>query len=175
MTERSRGLPSPEQVLELLNGEFARSGYEVEDVSIDLRATPPLIRVIVDGDVPLDLDTVAELSRSASALLDEQASGESAYVLEVTSPGVDRPLTDEKHFRRARGRKVEALLRDETTVTGRIATVADGAVDLVVRQGRGWIVRRIALKEIAKAAVQVEFSPPSAKELEFTHSLEAQS
>ena len=174
MTERSRGLPSPEQVLELLNGEFARSGYEVEDVAIDLRATPPLIRVIVDGDVPLDLDTVAELSRSASESLDGLDS-EAAYVLEVTSPGVDRPLTDEKHFRRARGRKVEALLRDETTVTGRIATVADGAVDLVVRQGRGWIVRRIALKEIAKAAVQVEFSPPSAKELEFTHSTEAQS
>ena len=174
MTERSRGLPSPEQVLELLNGEFARSGYEVEDVSIDLRATPPLIRVIVDGDVPLDLDTVAELSRSASESLDGLDS-EAAYVLEVTSPGVDRPLTDEKHFRRARGRKVEALLRDETTVTGRIAAVADGAVDLVVRQGRGWIVRRIALNEIAKAAVQVEFSPPSAKELEFTHSLEAQS
>ncbi len=174
MTERSRGLPSPEQVLELLNGEFARSGYEVEDVSIDLRATPPLIRVIVDGDVPLDLDTVAELSRSASESLDGLDS-EAAYVLEVTSPGVDRPLTDEKHFRRARGRKVEALLRDETTVTGRIATVADGAVDLVVRQGRGWIVRRIALNEIVKAAVQVEFSPPSAKELEFTHSTEAQS
>ena len=174
MTERSRGLPSPEQVLELLNGEFARSGYEVEDVSIDLRATPPLIRVIVDGDVPLDLDTVAELSRSASELLDGMDS-ETPYVLEVTSPGVDRPLTDEKHFRRARGRKVEALLRDETTVTGRIATVADGAVDLVVRQGRGWIVRRIALNEIVKAAVQVEFSPPSAKELEFTHSTEAQS
>lgn len=174
MTERSRGLPSPEQVLELLNGEFARSGYEVEDVAIDLRATPPLIRVIVDGDVPLDLDTVAELSRSASESLDGLDS-EAAYVLEVTSPGVDRPLTDEKHFRRARGRKVEALLRDETTVTGRIATVADGAVDLVVRQGRGWIVRRIALNEIVKAAVQVEFSPPSAKELEFTHSTEAQS
>ncbi len=174
MTERSRGLPSPEQVLELLNGEFGRSGYEVEDVSIDLRATPPLIRVIVDGDVPLDLDTVAELSRSASESLDGLDS-EAAYVLEVTSPGVDRPLTDEKHFRRARGRKVEALLRDETTVTGRIATVADGAVDLVVRQGRGWIVRRIALNEIVKAAVQVEFSPPSAKELEFTHSTEAQS
>ena len=174
MTERSRGLPSPEQVLELLNGEFARSGYEVEDVSIDLRATPPLIRVIVDGDVPLDLDTVAELSRSASESLDGLDS-EAAYVLEATSPGVDRPLTDEKHFRRARGRKVEALLRDETTVTGRIATVADGAVDLVVRQGRGWIVRRIALNEIVKAAVQVEFSPPSAKELEFTHSTEAQS
>lgn len=178
MTQRSRGLPSPEQVLELLNGEFARSGYEVEDVAIDLRATPPLIRVIVDGDVPLDLDTVAELSRSASALLDDLNSGDAtdcAYVLEVTSPGVDRPLTQEKHFRRARGRKVEAHLRDDTTVTGRVATVADGAVDLVVRQGRGWAVRHIPLDEIVKAVVQVEFSPPSAQELEFTHSMEAQS
>ncbi len=181
MTQRSGGLPSPEQVLELLNGEFARSGYEVEDVSIDVRAAPPLIRVIVDGDVPLDLDTVAELSRSASALLDDLNSagpagtGDAAYILEVTSPGVDRPLTQEKHFRRARGRKVEAHLRDDTTVTGRVATVADGTVDLVIRQGRGWAVRRVPLDEIAKAAVQVEFSPPSAQELEFTHSTEAQS
>lgn len=177
MTQRSRGLPSPEQVLELLNGEFARSGYEVEDVSIDLRATPPLIRVIVDGDVPLDLDTVAELSRSASALLDglDAPDADAAYVLEVTSPGVDRPLTQEKHFRRARGRKVEVHLRDDTAVTGRVATVADGTVDLVVRQGRGWAVRHVPLEEIVKAAVQVEFSPPSAQELEFTHSTEAQS
>lgn len=181
MTERSRGLPSPEQVLELLRGEFERSGYEVEDVAIDARATPPLIRVIADGDVPLDLDTVAELSRSASALLDGLDPADSAgtagaaYILEVTSPGVDRPLTQEKHFRRARGRKVEAHLRDGGTVTGRIATVADGTVDLVIRQGRGLTVRRIPRGEIVNAIVQVEFSPPSAQELELVHSTETQS
>ena len=178
MTQRSRGLPSPEQVLELLNGEFARSGYEVEDVAIDVRTAPPMIRVIVDGDVPLDLDTVAELSRSASTLLDGLDSGgatAAAYVLEVTSPGVDRPLTQEKHFRRARGRRVEAHLRDDTTVIGRVATVADGTVDLVVRQGRGWAARHVPLDEIVTAAVQVEFSPPSAQELEFTNSMDAQS
>lgn len=171
MTERSTGLPSPEQVIELLNGEFARAGYEVDHVTIDAHAKPARITVVADGDIPLDLDTIAELSRSASALLDGVDSGATAYVLEVTSPGVDRPLRAEKHFRRARGRKVEAELADGTTVTGRIRAVSDGAVDLVVR-GRGeWSIRRIPLSEIGKAVVQVEFSSPGAKELELVGEL----
>ena len=64
------GLPSQTQVIELLGGEFARAGYEIEEVVIDSRARPPRIMVIADGDTALDLDTVAALSRSASALLD---------------------------------------------------------------------------------------------------------
>ena len=64
------GLPSQTQVIELLGGEFARAGYEIEDVVIDPRARPPRITVIADGDTALDLDAVATLSRSASALLD---------------------------------------------------------------------------------------------------------
>ena len=119
MTEGSAGLPSPEQVIELLADEFARAGYEVDDVAIDTRAQPARITVVADGDAPLDLDTVAELSRSASALLDGLDTGETAYVLKVTSPGVDRPLTAEKHFRRARGRKADVELADGTSVTGR--------------------------------------------------------
>ncbi len=64
------GLPSQTQVIELLGGEFARAGYEIEDVVIDPRARPPRITVIADGDTALDLDAIATLSRSASALLD---------------------------------------------------------------------------------------------------------
>jgi ribosome maturation factor RimP len=153
-------------VIELLDGEFVRAGYEIEDVVIDARTRPPRITVVADGDDPLDLDTVAELSRSASALLDGLDSGDDAYVLEVTSPGVERPLTAEKHFRRAHGRKVEAELADGSTVTGRLGVVSDGAVDLVVRDRGDWTVRRIPLADIVKAVVQVEFSPPKARELE---------
>ncbi len=171
MTERSTGLPSPEQVIELLDGEFARAGYEVDHVAIDTRAKPARITVVADGDVPLDLDAVTELSRSASALLDALDTGDTAYVLEVTSPGVDRPLTAEKHFRRARGRKVEAELVDGTSVSGRIGAVSDGAVDLVVRERNDWAIRRVALADIGKAVVQVEFSSPSAKELELVGEL----
>jgi ribosome maturation factor RimP len=152
-------------VIELLGSEFVRAGYEIEDVVIDARPRPPRITVIVDGDHPLDLDTVAELSRSASALLDSLDSDD-AYVLEVTSPGVERPLTSEKHFRRAHARLVDAELADGTTVTGRVGTVSDGAVDLVVRERSDWAIRRIPLAEIVKAVVQIEFSPPKARELE---------
>lgn len=168
MAGRSTGLPTQKQVIELLGGEFVRAGYEIEDVVIDDRPQPPRITVIADGDKPLDLETVAELSRSASALLDslDSLDSDDAYVLEVTSPGVERPLTAEKHFRRAHGRKVDAELVDGTTVTGRLGAVSDGAVDLVVRARGDWAVRRIPLTEIVKAVVQVEFSPPKPRELE---------
>lgn len=166
MAGRSTGLPTQKQVIELLDGEFARAGYEIEDVSIDSRTNPPRITVIADGDTPLDLDTVAELSRSASALLDDLDIAVDGYVLEVTSPGVERPLTAEKHFRRAQGRKADVELSDGTTVTGRLGAVSDGTLELVVRDRGGWTVQQISLADITKAVVQVEFSSPAARELE---------
>ena len=164
----SIGLPSQTQVIELLDGEFARAGYEIEDVVIDPRARPPRITVIADGDTALDLDTIAALSRSASNLLDEVKNLEGQYVLEVSSPGVDRPLTNEKHFRRARGRKVELTLADGTAVTGRVGEISDNALMLVIRddRARDWTVRPVSIGEVVKAVVQVEFSPPSQRELE---------
>ena len=160
------GLPSQMQVIELLDGEFARAGYEIEDVVIDERSQPPRITVIADGDTALDLDTVAELSRSASTLLDSKRDIAGTYVLEVSSPGVDRPLTSAKHFRRARGRKVELSLTDGTQVTGRVGETRDDVVDVVIREGRDWTVRPISLGDVVKAVVQVEFSQPPHRELE---------
>lgn len=160
------GLPSQTQVIELLDDEFARAGYEIEDVVIDQRSQPPRITVIVDGDTALDLDTVAELSRSAAGLLDAERDIGGAYLLEVSSPGVDRPLTSEKHFRRARGRKVELMLTDGSQLTGRVGEIGEGTVNVVVRNGRDWTVRPIALDDVTKAVVQIEFSPPPQRELE---------
>ena len=166
MTERSAGLPSQKQVIELLDGEFARAGYEIEDVEIDTAARPPRITVVADGDDPLDLDSIAELSRSASEALDRIDAP--PYVLEVTSRGVDRPLTTEKHFRRARGRKVEVTLSDGSQLTGRLGEIHDGTVRLVVREGAkpNFSVRELPVDGITKAVVQVEFSPPNQRELE---------
>ena len=168
MTERSAGLPSQKQVIELLDGEFARAGYEVEDVIIDVAARPPRITVVADGDDPLDLDSIAELSRSASALLDRVDDTAAPYVLEVTSPGVNRPLTTEKQYRRARGRKVELTLSDGSQLTGRLGETNGSTVRLVVREGARptFSVRELPLDGVAKAVVQVEFSPPNPRELE---------
>jgi ribosome maturation factor RimP len=153
-------------VIELLDGEFARAGYEIEDVLIDTAARPPRITVIADGDNPLDLDSIAQLSRSASDLLDSVEAP--AFVLEVTSPGVDRPLTTEKHYRRARGRKVEITLSDGSQLSGRLGEIREGTVQLVVREGArpNFSIRELPVDDIAKAAVQVEFSPPNQLELE---------
>jgi ribosome maturation factor RimP len=168
VTERSAGLPSQGQVVELLDGEFARAGLEIESVVIDAAARPPRITVVADGDDGLDLDTAAALSRSASELLDRVDDSTTPYVLEVTSPGVDRPLTAEKHFRRAHGRKVELTLTDGAQLIGRLGETHGGTVRLVLRErlGAKLTIRELPLDTIAKAVVQVEFSPPNQHELE---------
>jgi ribosome maturation factor RimP len=168
---RSTRLPSQQQVIELLGDEFARAGYDIEDVVVEAATKPPRIVVVADADQGLDLEAVAALSRSASELLDglEESTGELApYVLEVTSPGVDRPLTLDRHFRRARGRKVEMTLSDGSQLTGRLGELAGGVLRLVVAEGGPgkYSVREVPRDAVTKAIVQVEFSPPNRRELE---------
>ena len=162
---RSADLPSQTQVIELLDGEFARAGYEIDDVVVDASVRPARITVIADGDQGLDLDTLAALSRTAAELLDQLAQGDTPYVLDVTSPGVDRPLTQPKHFRRARGRKAELTLADGSVFTGRLGETDGEVLKVVVPEGRDLAIREVALAHIAKAVVQVEFSPPNRRVL----------
>ena len=90
---------------------------------------------------------------TASERLDTLPGIADGYVLEVTSPGVDRPLTAEKHFRRARGRKVELTLSDGVRVAGRIAGLDDGVLRLVVRATARapWSVREIAFRRCRRS------------------------
>jgi ribosome maturation factor RimP len=166
---RSARLPSPPQLIELLEGEFGRAGYDVEDVVVESSARPARVVVIVDGDQGLDLDSLGALSRLASELLDQlDDSNENApYLLEVTSRGVDRPLTAERHYRRAKGRKVEVTLADGSQVTGRLGETTDGIVRLVVADRRAALTfRELSIDDVTNAVVQVEFSPPNPLELE---------
>lgn len=164
----SAHLPSDEQVIELLTAEFSAAGFEIERVSVD-EGAGGRITVVVDGDQPLDLDIIAQLSRTASELLDARYPEAADYELEVTSPGIDRPLTTPAHFRRAHGRLAAIRLTDGEELTARIGRADDAAVQLVVRKpvrGTGWLVRDIALADIDSAVVQVEFSAPNRQELE---------
>lgn len=162
-------LPSPQQVTELLEAEFARAGYDVDEVVVQSGARPPRIVVVADGDGGLDLDSLGTLSRLASDLLDQidETPEEATYVLEVTSRGVDRPLTTERHFRRAQGRKVEVTLTDGSQVVGRLGEQSDGVLRLVVAdRGAAPKIRELSIDDVANAVVQVEFSPPNPLELE---------
>ena len=88
------------------------AGYDLEDLTVSRAGRRYVVRVVVDGDGGLDLDAVADVSRAVSAALDaaEETGGEivaGEYQLEVSSPGVDRPLTLPRHWRRNIGRLVK--------------------------------------------------------------------
>jgi len=134
------------------------AGIDVEDVTITKAGRRQLVRVIIDRDGGIDLDLVASVSHQASEILDrpdyESALGD-AYVLEVTSPGTDRPLTTEAHWRRAVTRLVIAELADGVSVTARIISVDDGVVVLQPEKGDALSV---PLSDLVRGTVQVEFN-----------------
>ncbi|MDO5630151.1 MAG: ribosome maturation factor RimP, partial [Mobilicoccus sp.] len=121
-----------------------------------------VLRVYLDGEGPEgrgpSLDEIADATRALSAALDESdATGTAPYVLEVSSRGVSRPLTEAKHYRRNRGRLVALTLAEES-VTGRITGVDESGVDLDV----DGTARRVELADITKAVVQAELRKDSA-------------
>lgn len=143
-----------DRLIKLLEPVAAAEGLDLEDVTVTPAGKRRLLRVIVDGDDGVSLDKVADVSRLVSQALDDSdVMGGSAYVLEVSSPGVDRPLTEPRHWRRARGRLVKADLRDGTTCEGRILAVDGSGVQLEAEGGP----RRLGWDELVKGRVQVEF------------------
>ncbi|GAA1902100.1 ribosome maturation factor RimP [Williamsia serinedens] len=151
-------------------------GLDLERVEESGSGDSTVVRVVVDADAGTDLDDLAELSRELSTALDgadPDPLGDRRYTLEVTSPGVDRPLTAPRHWRRAQGRKVTATLRTasgpDERVAGRVGRLdeAAGTVDVVVPGRRGtWDVRSLPLADITAAVVGVDFSSPGPAELE---------
>lgn len=130
----------------------ARHGADLEDVVVRGAGSRRLVRLVVDHD-GLDLDLVARISRDVSRALDASpAMGSAAYVLEVTSPGVDRPLTSPRHWSRAVGRLVRVTRDDGTELTGRIRAADSAAAELDV-DGR---VVELAYAGVTRAVVQVE-------------------
>jgi len=147
----------------LLEPVVEQSGAELEDVTEQRAGSRRLIRVVVDRDGGVSLDDIAEVTRSVSDTLDAyDGMGNAAYVLEVTSPGVDRPLTTPAHWRRAHGRLVKAVLTSGGELVGRVTGADDESVTLLVGQAE----RTLALGEIAKARMQVEFNRAEAAQLD---------
>jgi ribosome maturation factor RimP len=126
------------------------AGYDLEDLTVSQAGRRSVVRVVVDRDGGIDLDEVADVSRSIGGAFDAaNATGEHPYTLEVTSPGVDRPLTEPRHWRRNIGRKVEV-----DGITGRIETVSDDGVVLNL----GSETREIDFAELGSGTIVLEFS-----------------
>lgn len=144
-----------EQLVGALTGPLRDAGYDLEGVEVSPAGRRRLVRIAVDKDGGVTMDEIAEATRTVSQLLDESdVMGEQPYTLEVTSPGVDRPLTLPRHWRRNRGRLVTVQLTDGRQVTGRVAESSEETVDLQSDGGS----RTLALADVATARVQVEFN-----------------
>ncbi|MGO0577247.1 ribosome maturation factor RimP [Ornithinimicrobium panacihumi] len=170
MDAKARARTITVEVSESLRG----SGVEVDDVTVQQAGKRRLVRVFLaralgdaesdDGTTPIEplsLDEVAEATRTVSSVLDESdVMGEAPYTLEVSSAGLDRPLTAPAHFRRNVGRLLKVHLADDTTTTGRLLrSDADG-----ILLGDPADERALTWSEVTKAVVQVEFSRPDRKD-----------
>ncbi|MEU1644591.1 ribosome maturation factor RimP [Micromonospora zamorensis] len=149
------------------------AGYDLEDLTVSRAGRRHVVRVMVDADGGIDLDAVADVSRAVSAALDaaEEAGGDivaGEYQLEVSSPGVDRPLTLPRHWRRNVSRLVKVTVRGaaalpeqrgeqptgDRQLTGRVIAADDEGVQLETEDGRtSW-----AYAQLGPGRVQVEFT-----------------
>jgi ribosome maturation factor RimP len=130
-------------------------GLDIEAVDITPAGKRRILRIAVDKDGGVTLDEVAEATREVNRVLDESdVMGEQPYTLEVTSRGVDRPLTLERHWRRNADRLVKVTFLDGESATGRILEAAAESVVLDVSGQR----REVPYADVKKALVQVEFN-----------------
>ncbi|CAB4574601.1 MAG: ribosome maturation factor RimP [Actinobacteria bacterium] len=135
----------------------AALNLDVEDIEIRKTGNRQLVRIILDKDGGIAMDEVAAATRAISDALDEVTELAAPFTLEVTSPGVDRPMTLPRHWRRNIGRLVRIELANSAPVEGRIIAATDAGVTLQVKQAQ----REFALTQISRAIVQVEFNRPS--------------
>jgi ribosome maturation factor RimP len=170
-----RAAARPERLTELLEPVVSAAGLELESVRVGRAGRRSLLRVVVDADQGVDTDRIAQVSRAVAAEVDaSDVMGPAPYTLEVSSPGVDRPLTEPRHWRRASGRLVQAPLRDSAgrlsgqansaltagaasptagTVRGRVITAGPGGVTLDVGGER----REFGYADLGPGQIQVEF------------------
>lgn len=170
--------PSPaaafdvDRLTRLLEPVVRAAGMDLETVRVSAAGRRALLRVVVDADGGVGLDDIALISREVSAVLDAgEETGDAPYTLEVSSPGVDRPLTQPKHWRRALGRLVNVPVpapdgardrsqpdgsRRTASIQGRVASVGSEGVTLDVDGDR----REFGYDDLGPGRVQVEFGRP---------------
>ncbi len=142
------------RLTQLLGPLVTAAGFDLETVEVTPAGKRRLVRVVVDKDGGVNLDDVAAVSHDISAALDAaDAPSDPPYVLEVTSPGVDRPLTLPRHWRRSVGRLVTVSRPAGGDLTGRVVSADDTSVVLDV----GGAEQQWEFDDLGSGQVQVEF------------------
>ncbi len=158
-----------DRIADVIRPVVAAAGMDLEAVRVSVAGRRRLLRVVVDSDRGVSLDDAAAISRQLSAELDAVAvMGDFPYTLEVSSPGVDRPLTEPRHWRRAVGRLVQVTVTEagdsgfsgvSGSLSGRVVAADSDGVTLDV----GGTRRRFGYHALGAGAVQVEFGHPQSE------------
>jgi ribosome maturation factor RimP len=156
--------PDSDRLARLLEPVITAMSMDLEGLRVTAAGRRRLLRVVVDADGGVSLDDIALASRELSIRLDGATEmGELPYTLEVSSPGVDRPLTEARHWRRATGRLVVAPLKspaadkDGGNAAGRVQGRIVAASEFGVRLERDGVTREYRYAELGPGRVQVEF------------------
>jgi ribosome maturation factor RimP len=137
-----------EAITEGIAPSVAKAGVYLEEVTLD--GSPRILTVVIDGDTPLNLDQVTVVTKEISEILENLPElGELPFTLEVTTPGIDRPLTLPRHWRKNQDRLVTITLSDGSTKKGRIGELSEQSVAI-----DGEV---ISLADISRAQVEIEF------------------
>lgn len=143
-----------QQVSELIEPVIADLGYELVEVQFRREQHGLVLRIIIFHAEGIRVDDCSLVSREVSRILDVEDRIDQAYHLEVSSPGLDRPLETARDFARYRGSQVRLVLAETSEeVAGTIEEVGDGLVVLGVKEGR----REIPLVQVKKAKLAIEF------------------
>ena len=125
-------------------------GFYLEDVTITSAGRRSMLTIIVDGDTHLSLDQVTSATKAISEIVESlQSLGDTPFTLEVTSPGLDRPLTKPRHWRKNIDRLVKVVLLDGNEIKGRIKAASEDSA--TVDQSE------INFADIKRASLEVEF------------------
>ena len=148
-----------DQISDLLKPAVEAQGFYLEDIHLATPGNHRIVTVIVDGDTSLNLDQVTVVTKAISELLDNASfMGETPFTLEVTSPGVDRPLTLPRHFAKNRTRLLKVTKNDGSVVEGRLSSNTDSEITLEVAIKKDLQVVTVAIADIKRAVVEIEFN-----------------
>jgi ribosome maturation factor RimP len=148
-----------DQIAQLVTPAVQAQGFFLEEVLLVSPGKHRIVTCIVDGQSSLNMDQVTAVSRAISELLDEAAfMGEAPFTLEVTSPGVDRPLTKPRHFAKNVDRLLKVVRTDGEVFTGRISGNTETELTLSVTEKKEVKEVVIALVDIKRATVEIEFN-----------------
>lgn len=143
-------MSNKEQVAAAITPVIESLGFYVEDIAITSAGRRSMLTVIVDGDTHLSLDQVTVATKAISEIVENLPTlGSNPFTLEVTSPGLDRPLTKPRHWQKNKDRLIKIILNDGGEILGRIkdSTQLDVTVD----------ERKINFADIKRATLEIEF------------------